>query len=307
MNLTDPRFQDAEKAREWLEAQRWPNGPFCPHCGNADPDTHPQAVKARRIVPASTSATSAASSSRCTVGTVFERSKVPLNKWLLATHLLTSSKKGMSAHQLHRMLGVTYKTAWFMAHRIREAMKDDSASRPAWRLRQGRRGRRTLHRQAREPASPSTQRRGRPYTKRGKSGPADKRVVIGLVERGGKTRMFHIEHATAKACAISWCSNVSRESALHTDESRLYTALAQSSTRTAPCIMRAANMPATKTTGWSRRTRSRTCSQCSVAACMASISIAAKPIFTATSMSLRSATITVRPWLERCRARRRSA
>ena len=80
-----------------------------------------------------------------TVGTVFERSKIPLHKWLLATYLLSASKKGMSAHQLHRMLDVTYKTAWFMAHRIREAMREPAARSARWRG-QVRRGRRDLHR-----------------------------------------------------------------------------------------------------------------------------------------------------------------
>src|SRR5919112_272980 len=105
-DLQNPAFNDEDAAREAWEAVRWPNGPFCPHCGNGNGQF------------------------TVTVGTVLERSKIPLSKWLLAMHLLGSSKKGMSAHQLHRMLGVTYKTAWFMAHRIREAMKDSSVAPP---------------------------------------------------------------------------------------------------------------------------------------------------------------------------------
>ncbi len=118
--LTAPYFQDAEKARERLESLRWPDGPVCPHCGSVKAwaiKTRPGLYKCAEY--------------RCrkqftvTVGTVFERSRVPLNKWLMAVYLMCSSKKGISSHQLHRTLGVTYKTAWFMTHRIREAMRDD--------------------------------------------------------------------------------------------------------------------------------------------------------------------------------------
>ncbi len=120
-NLFEPRFQNADKAREYLEALHWPHGPVCPHCGAGD-DQKRLEGKAHR--PGLVQCNSCRQQYTVTVGTVFERSKVPLNKWLLATHLMCASKKGMSAHQLHRMLGVTYKTAWFMAHRIREAMID---------------------------------------------------------------------------------------------------------------------------------------------------------------------------------------
>mgnify|MGYP000551383721 CR=1 FL=1 len=118
-NIYAPRFLDADKAREHLEALNWPNGPVCPHCKSMNA-TRLEGGKHR---PGLIQCNDCRQQFTVTVGTVFERSKVPLNKWLLATHLLCSSKKGMSAHQLHRMLGVTYKTAWFMAHRIREAMK----------------------------------------------------------------------------------------------------------------------------------------------------------------------------------------
>lgn len=122
-NLFEPRFQNADKAREYLEALHWPHGPVCPHCGSGDDQTRLEG-KAHR--PGLVQCNSCRQQYTVTVGTVFERSKVPLNKWLLATHLMCASKKGMSAHQLHRMLGVTYKTAWFMAHRIREAMTDQN-------------------------------------------------------------------------------------------------------------------------------------------------------------------------------------
>lgn len=122
-NLVEPRFQNADKAREYLEALHWPHGPVCPHCGSGDDQKR---LKGKAHRPGLVQCNSCRQQYTVTVGTVFERSKVPLNKWLLATHLMCASKKGMSAHQLHRMLGVTYKTAWFMAHRIREAMTEDS-------------------------------------------------------------------------------------------------------------------------------------------------------------------------------------
>ncbi len=122
-DLTNHIFTDAEKAREHIESINWPEGPFCPHCGECE-NVHRLQGKSTR--PGLIQCNSCLKNFTVTVGTVFARSKVPLNKWLLATYLLASSKKGMSAHQLHRMLGVTYKTAWFMMHRVREAMKDDS-------------------------------------------------------------------------------------------------------------------------------------------------------------------------------------
>ena len=123
-DLTAPHFQDEDKARERLESLRWPTGPFCPHCGSFDA-TRLSGKKHRKGL---VQCNDCREQFTVTVGTVFERSKVPLHKWLLANHLLCSSKKGISAHQIHRMLGVTYKTAWFMCHRIREAMRDDDPS-----------------------------------------------------------------------------------------------------------------------------------------------------------------------------------
>ncbi|TIT77235.1 MAG: IS1595 family transposase, partial [Mesorhizobium sp.] len=126
-DLTAEIYHDADKAREHLEAIHWPHGPFCPHCGNANPERITK-LAGKSTRPGVYKCNECRQPFSVTVGTVFERSKIPLNKWVLASHLYASSKKGMSAHQLHRMLGVTYKTAWFMAHRIREAMKEDVAS-----------------------------------------------------------------------------------------------------------------------------------------------------------------------------------
>src|SRR6476469_4354709 len=119
-DLSNPIFTDADKAREYLEAQRWPDGVSCPHCGGVEKITK-MVGKSHR--PGLFLCGDCRGHFTVTVGTVYERSHIPLNKWLLATHLMCASKKGISAHQLYRMLGFgSYKTAWFMAMRIREAM-----------------------------------------------------------------------------------------------------------------------------------------------------------------------------------------
>lgn len=214
MKLNDPIFQDADKAREHLEAQQWPNGPVCPHCGNVDQDRiTAMAGKAHR--PGLYNCKECRRQFSVTVGTVFERSKIPLNKWLLATFLMASSKKGMSAHQLHRMLGVTYKTAWFMAHRIREAMAEDVES-------SGPIGGEGQIVEADETYF-GTKEKVTHRTKRGKPGLGSKRAVVSLVHRGGSIRSFHVKHATKDSVREILFRNVPRETTLYTDESRLYT------------------------------------------------------------------------------------
>jgi len=211
-------FTDADKAREYLEGQRWPNGPVCPHCGNVDPATI-TGLKGKAHRPGVFQCGSCRGQFTVTVGTVFERSKIALNVWLYATYLLCSSKKGMSSHQLHRMLGVTYKTAWFMTHRIREAMTDPAMG-PL-----GGEGKiveadETYIGKTSTPRV-SKQRGTRPYIKR--KGPHSKNPVVALVERGGNVRMFHVENATAENVRDVLVRNVKRDTVLHTDESRLYT------------------------------------------------------------------------------------
>ena len=119
--LLDPRFTDPIAAAEYLEAIRWPDGAFCPHCGESE---RVNRLKSKATTRRLWKCYSCRKQFTVTVGTIFESSHVPLNKWLAAFYLLCSSEKGMSAHQLHRMLGVTYKTAWFMFHRIREVMRE---------------------------------------------------------------------------------------------------------------------------------------------------------------------------------------
>ncbi|TPK98049.1 IS1595 family transposase [Mesorhizobium sp. B2-4-12] len=219
-NLTDPIFNDNDKAREHLEAIRWADGAYCPHCGNADPASL-HLLKGKSHRPGLYQCNACREHFTVTVGTVMERSKIPLCKWVLGFHLYAASKKGLSAHQLHRMLGITYKTAWFMAHRIREAMKEDVAS-------SGPLGGEGKTVEADETyigkrETPRKPRKGAPYTKKGKGGGAQKRIVVGLVERGGKARMFHLNDATAATVRDVLVRNVSRDTTLYTDSSRLYT------------------------------------------------------------------------------------
>lgn len=215
-DISNPIFQDKEKAREYLESVRWPDGPFCPHCGVIGNSKH---LTGKSHRPGLYQCNSCRKQFTVTVGTVFERSKVPLNKWLLATFLLSSSKKGMSAHQLHRMLGVTYKTAWFMFHRIREAMRDDNP---------GPMGGKGQAVEVDETYIGTTDKAEaeaylRPDGKWHKnSGTKDKRKIISLVQRNGNARSFHVDRVSSADVGPIVFRNVLRESTLHTDESPIY-------------------------------------------------------------------------------------
>ena len=211
MNLTDPIFTDVDKAREHLEATRWPHGPVCPHCGVVNEATRFQG-KAHR--PGVYKCNACQEQFTATVGTVFERSKVPLNKWLLANYLMDSSKKGVSAHQLHRTLGVTYKTAWFMAHRLREAMREEG---PAPLGGEGK----TV--EADETVVGGRERNKRLSKRNPKNiGAVGKQVAFTLVERGGRARSFHVANVTGKTLGPIMFKNVSRKSALMTDDAGQY-------------------------------------------------------------------------------------
>jgi transposase-like protein len=120
-NLQNPIFTDEPKAREWLEARVWPNDPVCPHCSATGDDVTALNGKAHR--PGLYQCSACREQFTVTVKTVFERSKIPLSKWLAALFMMTASKKGVSAHQIHRLLGISYKSSWFMMHRLREAMR----------------------------------------------------------------------------------------------------------------------------------------------------------------------------------------
>jgi transposase-like protein len=203
MDITAPRYTDENAAREHLEALNWPDGPFCPHCGS---------FNATRLVGKAHRAgliqcNDCRQQYTVTVGTVFERSKVPLNKWLLANHLLVSSKKGMSAHQIHRMLGVTYKTAWFMCHRLREAM--DQPSGP-------------LGGPGAVVEADETYVGGKAKNRATRK-PAPKKAVVALVERDGKAKSFHVANVNAKHLRPLVVTHIDRASHLMTDESPVYT------------------------------------------------------------------------------------
>lgn len=216
MQITNPIFTDADKAREHLEAVNWPNGPVCPHCGERQNVTR---MKGKSHRPGLVQCNTCKGNFTVTVGTVFERSKVPLNKWLLATYLLSSSKKGMSAHQLHRMLGVTYKTAWFMFHRIREAMRDDSGT-PI-----GGYGKTIEADETYVGGKESNKHKNKRLT--GKSGPNSKAAVVSLVERDGQVRSFHMEQVTAKNIREKLVTTADRGSWLMTDDHRYYQKVGQ--------------------------------------------------------------------------------
>jgi transposase-like protein len=215
--LSDPHFHDEAAAYAWVEARIWPNGPMCPHCEGTD-----------RIgkLKGSSTRIGAYKCYACRkpftvkIGTIFEASHVPMHIWLQAIFLLCSSKKGISSNQLHRTLDVTLKTAWFMSHRIREAMRDGDLA-PL-----GEGGKivemdETYYGKPDEPRERKTKRYTQP-TKGGKSGPGQKRAIISLVERGGEVRSFHVENADKATVNEIVDANISREARLNTDESRLY-------------------------------------------------------------------------------------
>ena len=203
-NILAPRFIDPVAARKHLEALRWPNGAECPHCKliNATPITGGRDGLYQ--------CNSCREQFTVTVGTVFERSKVPLNKWLLCNHLLVSSKKGISAHQIHRMLGVTYKTAWFMCHRLRAAM----ASEPTGPL-----GGPDKVVEADETFVGGKQRNSA-FRRVGK-----KQMVMTLVERGGQARSFHIANVHGNTLRSVLVTNVDRKSVLMSDDAGAYRAV----------------------------------------------------------------------------------
>jgi len=212
-NLSAPYFHDRDAARAHLEKIRWPDGPVCPHCGEAE---RIYQARGRNVRPG----VKICGNKNCrkqftvTVGTLFEGSHVPLNKWFQAAYLLCSSKKGMSSHQLHRILGVTYKTAWFMTHRLREAMKEG----PIFKEPMGGEG---VTVEADETYLGGKRRRvKRPDGKQ--HGMHTKMKVVTLVEREGRARSFVVKSVTSKTIRDVLVQNVRRESRLMTDEANFY-------------------------------------------------------------------------------------
>lgn len=217
-NLQAPAFTDNDTAREAIEALMWPNGPVCPHCGCMGKIGRIEGKSAR---PGLYYCGDCKKQFTVTVGTIFERSKVPLSKWWAAIHLMASSKKGMSAHQLHRMLGVTYQTAWFMEHRIREAMREGGFLPPMGGEGKVVEADETYYGPIAPENLPPTKADGKPRSHK-KQGPGRKRAILSLVERGGSVRSFHIQAARMDNVTEIVRENIHRESRLQTDESNLY-------------------------------------------------------------------------------------
>jgi transposase-like protein len=203
--LNQPQFQDANKAREYLEALRWPNGAVCPHCGSVE-QHYKLEGKAHRAGLYKCS--DCREQFTVTVGTLFEDSKVALNKWLQACYLMSCSKKGISSKQLERMLGVTYKTAWFMAHRIREAMTGEGGGllgsdggpvevdETFWGNKGKQRpGARSYHHQMK---------------------------IVSLVERNGEKRSFHVANISPKTLRPILNAQIAKGARLMTDDAGVY-------------------------------------------------------------------------------------
>lgn len=196
-DLTNPVFSSPEKAREYLEKLHWPHGAECPHCESM----RVTKVGGKTARPGLYMCNDCRKQFTVTVGTIFEDSKIPLNKWLMAFALLSGSKKGFSAHQLHRSLGITYKSAWFLMHRIREAMKDDGSPLGGP-----------------DKVIESDEAFVGGFKKKRLSGKvAPKKKVVTLVERGGKARSFHITHVDHTNIRAALVLNAHRSSHLRTD------------------------------------------------------------------------------------------
>ena len=209
-NLTDPMFHDEDKARAHLEAIRWPDGPYCPHCGEAE---NVRKLNGKSHRPGLHQCNACREHFTVTVGTVMERSKIPLAKWVLAFHLMCASKKGISAHQLHRTLGITYKSAWFMAHRIREAMRDGNLAPMG-----GNGGTVEVdetfigHDKTKKPRG---QKKGRGY--------AHKHKVLSLVDRAtGQARSIVVDDLKAATLVPILRENIQAETQVMTDEAGQY-------------------------------------------------------------------------------------
>ena len=206
-DIQNPAFIDENKARETLEAIRWPDGPYCPHCGNVE---QARIAKGHGLVHRAGLYYCSACNGQFTVtiGTVMEDSKIPLSKWLFAMHLLGASKKGMSALQLSRMLDVTYKSAWFLCHRIREAMTPKSVG--------------PIGGQNRVVEADETLIGGKAKNRAFAKKEPKKHTVLTLVDRGGDSHSFHIANVKAKTLRETIVKIASRKSYLATDELASY-------------------------------------------------------------------------------------
>ena len=201
--LSNEIFHDETKAREFLEALLWPHGPRCPQCGSLDKatpiETRPGLYQCNNP--------ECRSQFTVTVGTLFERSHIPLNKWLMAAFLLCASKKGISTHQMHRMIGVSYKSTWFMMHRLREALRETEFAGP-------------LGGENKIVEADETYVGGKAKNRKGKIPP--KEAAFALVERDGGVRSFHVPAVNAKTLRPILVSQIDRKSYLMTDDAPTY-------------------------------------------------------------------------------------
>jgi transposase-like protein len=207
--LNAPQFLNEEAAFAYVESRLWPNGPVCPHCGNAD-------AKRIRKMEGKTTRLGLHKCYECkgqfTVrqGTIFESSHLPLHLWLQVIHLMCASKKGISTNQIQRMLSCSMKTAWFLTHRIREAMRDGAFSPMGG---------------AGGVVEIDETYIGRKDGFEVKRGSGHKNAVLTLVERDGKARSFHVEKASKDVVIPIVRENIDRESHVMTDESPVYSKL----------------------------------------------------------------------------------
>lgn len=204
LDITNKIYNDEDAARAHLEEQLWPSGPVCPHCGSfnstkLDGKAHRKGLR---------QCNDCRDQFSITVGTVFERSKIPLHKWTLAAHLMGASKKGVSSKQIQRMLGVTYKTAWFMTMRLREAMRSKYVS-PI-----GGEGKIVESDETFVGGKKKNVHKGKPEPK--------KHAVHALVERGGEVRVKHVADVTARTLREAIVTQADRKSEIHTDEALVY-------------------------------------------------------------------------------------
>ncbi|MDR3424129.1 MAG: IS1595 family transposase [Alphaproteobacteria bacterium] len=203
--LSNPIFHDETAAREWLEARVWKDGRKCPHCGVIDQST---LMKGKTTRPGLYQCNACREPFTVTVGTLYESSKIPLHIWLAVTHLMMSSKKGMSALQISRMIDRPYKTVWFLCHRIRESLKVSPDLTP-------------MGGQNKVVEADETYVGGKAKNRAHRQ-PAPKQAVFSLVERDGNVRSFHMAQVSSKTLGPIIEKNVHKASALMTDESAVY-------------------------------------------------------------------------------------
>ena len=211
--LSQEHLQNEDAAYKWVEEKIWPQGTQCPHCFEKKRVSKMEG-KATRIGLYKCYA--CRKQFRVTVGTIFEKSHVPLHLWLQAFYLIAGSKKGISANQLHRTLGVTLKTAWFVGHRIREAMRAGTLAPPMGGTGSVVEVDETII------GKRATAPKGRAFKGHIAKGSAHRNVVLSLVERGGEVRSYHVAGSTVSEVIPVVNKNVAKETAVMTDSAQLY-------------------------------------------------------------------------------------